>query len=66
LGLDEASAGYYCPVNNKSEENAQKMAARVRKVTANIKQNDIDSLERSFERCLQLCVMLDGNYTRCG
>jgi transposase len=57
-------AGYYCPVNNKNEENARKMADRVRKVIANIKQSYIDSLVRSFERRLQLCVMLDGNYTQ--
>jgi hypothetical protein len=57
-------AGYYCPVTNKSKENARKMADRVWKVIANIKQNDIDSLLRSFERRLQLCVMLDGNYTQ--
>jgi hypothetical protein len=62
--LMKRQAGYYCPVNKKNEENAQKMAARVRKVIANIKQNDIDSLVRSFERRLQLCVMLDGNYTQ--
>jgi hypothetical protein len=57
-------AGYYCPVTKKNEENAQKMADRVRTVIANIKQNDIDSLLRSFERRLQLCVMLDGDYTQ--
>jgi transposase len=62
--LMKRQAGYYCPVTKKNEENARKMADRVRKVIANIKQNDIDSLVRSFERRLQLCVMLDGNYTQ--
>jgi hypothetical protein len=33
--LMKRQAGYYCPVTNKNEENAQKMADRVRKVIAN-------------------------------